>query len=164
MNYINITNRDHQNLVSDIIRQITLSDWRPDYIVGITRGGLTAAVMLSHYFNVRMEALKISLRDEENGCDSNLWMAEDAYNGKNILVVDDINDSGATINWLIQDWPSGCHPHDDRWFNVWNNNVKFAVLIDNTSSSCKLTMDYVGKEVTKQAHDWIVFPYESWWK
>lgn len=164
MNYINITEQDHNNIVSDIVRQITNSGWRPDYVVGITRGGLTAATMISHYFNLRMETLKISLRDQENSCESNLWMAEDAFNGKNILVVDDINDSGATINWLIEDWPSGCHPYDERWVNVWNNNVRFAVLIDNTASSCKLKMDYVGKEIVKQKDDWVVFPYESWWR
>jgi len=164
MNYINITDQEHKNLVADIVRQITLSDWRPDYIVGITRGGLTAATMISHYLDVPMQTLKISLRDEEDGCESNLWMAEDAYNGKNILVVDDINDSGSTINWLTEDWPSGCHPYNERWVNVWNNNVRFAVVVDNTASSCKLKMDYVGREVTKQPLDWIVFPYESWWR
>ena len=29
--------------------------------------------------------------------ESNAWMSEDAYNGKNILIVDDINDTGAVI-------------------------------------------------------------------
>jgi hypoxanthine phosphoribosyltransferase len=164
MNYINITDQEHKNLVADIVRQITLSEWRPDYIVGITRGGLTAATMISHYLDIPMQTLKISLRDEEDGCESNLWMAEDAFNGKKILVVDDINDSGSTINWLMNDWPSGCHPYNDRWVYVWNNNVKFAVVVDNTASKCKLKMDYVGREITKQSQDWIVFPYESWWR
>jgi len=86
----------HVCLVNDLARQISLSDWRPDYIVGLTRGGAIPAVMLSHYFGIPCETLKVSLRDG-GSCESNLWMAEDAYEGKNILVVDDINDSGATI-------------------------------------------------------------------
>ena len=49
--------REYNKLVADLARQITNSSWRPDYIVGITRGGLPAAVMLSHYFNVPMHAL-----------------------------------------------------------------------------------------------------------
>ena len=164
MNYINIDFDRQTKLVAEIIRQITNSGWRPDYVVGITRGGLSAAVMISHYFDVRMEAVKISLRDEENGCESNLWMAEDAFNGKNILVVDDINDSGATINWLMKDWPSGCLPTDPKWETVWNNNVRFAVVVDNLASKCYVGMDYVGMELDKKEDDWIVFPYEAWWR
>ena len=34
---------------------------------------------------------------------------------KNILIVDDINDTGATFNWIKEDWPSGCLPMDTRW-------------------------------------------------
>lgn len=163
MNKRYIDQIEYQNLVARICREISLSDWRPEIIVGITRGGLFPAVLISHYFDVPMQALHISLRDNDENCESNLWLAEDAYNGKNILVVDDINDSGATINWLMQDWQCGCHPSNDRWVSIWNNNVKFAAIIDNTASACKLTMDFVGEEINKQDNDWIVFPYESWW-
>ena len=45
---------------------------------------------------IRCEAPKVSLRDDDHGSESNAWMSEDAYNGKNILIVDDINDTGAT--------------------------------------------------------------------
>jgi len=43
---------EFQGLVANICRDISLSNWRPDYIVGITRGGLLPAVMISQYFNV----------------------------------------------------------------------------------------------------------------
>ena len=38
--------RDVQKQTAEICRQITLSDWRPEYVVGITRGGLTPANLL----------------------------------------------------------------------------------------------------------------------
>jgi xanthine phosphoribosyltransferase len=185
---------EFQGLVSKICRDITLSNWKPDYIVGITRGGLLPAVMISHYFNIPCHTLKVSLRDDDCG-ESNLWMAEDALGPnsrerfvenpvdvagileaandlleegetyKHILIVDDINDSGATLNWIMQDWPSGCFPDDPAWENdIWNNNVKFAVLFDNLASGCKVKMDFVGKEINKAENDvWIDFPYEDWW-
>lgn len=193
MNKLIIDQPKFNGLVADICRQIMLSDWKPDYIVGLTRGGLIPAVMISHYFDIPCETLKVSLRDGAEQ-ESNLWMAEDALglprqekfiensedigaildaasklleegaNYKNILIVDDINDSGATLNWIMEDWPSGCFPNDPSWEEVWNNNVKFAVVVDNLSSNCKVKMDFVGMEINKAEKDvWVEFPYEEWW-
>jgi hypoxanthine phosphoribosyltransferase len=140
--------------------------WRPDYVVGLTRGGLAPAVMISHYLGVPMHALGVSLRDGDGpGCESNLWMAEDAHAGKKILVVDDINDTGATLDWIMQDWSAGCLPDDAVWENVWGDTVRLAVLVDNLASRCSRGMDYFGQEINKaEDPQWIVFPWESWWK
>jgi len=43
--------QEFQGLVAKICRDISLNKWRPDYVVGITRGGLLPAVMISQYFN-----------------------------------------------------------------------------------------------------------------
>lgn len=165
-----INNVEFNGLISRICRDISASNWRPDYIVGITRGGLVPAVMISHYLNVPMHTLNVSLRDGADiGPESNLWMAEDAfgYNSdpKNILIVDDINDSGATINWIMEDWRSSCFPDGDRWQKMWGDNVRFAVVFDNLASKCNVKMDYCGEEINKADQDvWVDFPYESWWE
>ena len=152
-----------QGACLDIARQMSNHYWRPDYIVGITRGGLIPANLLSQYTGVKMNSLDISLRDGGD-CVSNLGMAEDAFAGKNILVVDDINDQGSTLNWIMNDWPSGCFPYDERWEHIWGNNVRFAVVVDNLSSKCAVGMNYWGMEVNKAEKDvWIEFPYEEWW-
>ena len=65
--------------------------------------------VLCRFLLIIMNSLDISLRDSGD-CVSNLGMAEDAFNGKNILIVDDINDQGSTVNWIKNDWPSGCLP------------------------------------------------------
>lgn len=158
---------EFQGLVGKICRDISTTGWRPDYVVGITRGGLMPAVMISHYFGVPCETLKVSLRDGGQ-CESNLWMAEDAFGveapPKNILIVDDINDSGATINWIMDDWKSGCYPDGDRWETLWNDNVKFATVFDNLASNARVKIDFVGKEINKAEKDvWIDFPFEDWW-
>jgi hypoxanthine phosphoribosyltransferase len=158
-----IDNSQFKGLVANICRNIAADNWKPDYIVGLTRGGLLPAVMISHYLNVPMQSLDVSLRDGGE-CTSNLSMGEDAFEGRNILVVDDINDQGSTLNWIMKDWPSGCFPDDEQWNNVWGNNVRFAVVVDNLASKCDVAMNYVGMEVNKAENDvWIEFPYEDWW-
>lgn len=186
--------QEYQGLVGKICRDISVSGWRPDYVVGITRGGLLPATMISHYLDIPCHALGVSLRDH-TGQETNTWMAEDALGPqtnereindpsdiggileaasdllensefcKNILIVDDMNDSGATLNWIMEDWRSSCFPDDPAWDEeVWNGNVKFAVLFDNLASNCNVKMDFVGEEINKAENDvWIDFPYEDWW-
>ena len=101
------TDKQIDSMIHDIIRQMNNDNWMSDYVVGLTRGGLVPALKISHYLGIPMETLKVSLRDngvEGEACESNCWMAEDAYDGKHILIVDDINDTGATLNWIKKDW------------------------------------------------------------
>lgn len=195
MNKLILRQPDLQRLVTKICRDISNSHWRPNYIVGINRGGLVPAVMLSHYLNIPMKTLMVSLRDGGERV-SDCGMAEDALGYpkqerfvadendvgavldaasnllempespyKNILIVDDINDTGATFNWIMNDWRSSCLPNDEDWKWVWNHNVKFAVLVDNLASDCSVKMDFVGMEINKAENDvWVEFPYEAWWE
>ena len=161
MKKIYYTWSDVESQTQEILRQISLSDWRPDYVVGLTRGGLVPANLISQYLEIPMECLKVSLRDGGQ-TESNCWMAEDAANGKNILIVDDINDTGATLAWIEKDWPEGNTMYD--WTDVWNNNVRFAVLVNNAGSEYK-RIDYSCVDIDKvEEPSWIVFPWEDWWQ
>lgn len=174
--------QDVERACLNIALQMYNDNWKPDYIVGITRGGNVPATILSNMLRVRGEALKVSLRDNVDGeaSESNCWMAEDAFGyvpledqetyksrwdiskRKNILIVDDINDTGATFNWIKEDWKASCLPNSESWKTVWHNNVRFATITDNLSSDFNGKVDYSVHEVNKAEKDvWLVYPWEN---
>ena len=149
MKKIYVTWDDVQRQTQEILRQMQKENWKPDFIVGITRGGLTLSNLLSQYLDVTMYTLDVRLRDGENvPCETNTKLAEIAFgmnngirqvlvgivNCKKVLIVDDINDSGATINWVKADWENTIQNKiqddiDYVWDSIWNKSTKFAVLV-----------------------------------
>lgn len=164
MKKIYVSWHDVQRQCQELTRQMWLDRWVPDYIVGLTRGGLTPAVLLSQYLDRPMNTLQVNLRDHAD-TESNLWMSQDAWQRKNILIVDDINDEGNTLNWIQKDWQESCFPDSADWHEIWNHTVRVAVLYQNESSRSVLTPDYAAETINKQeTPQWIVFPWEEWWR
>ena len=68
--------QDVDKAIQTIAMDMYKDTWRPDYIVGITRGGLVPAVMLSHMTSIPMHTLCVQLAAEglEENTESNTWM------------------------------------------------------------------------------------------
>jgi len=141
--------QDVENMCSSIVLQMYNNNWRPDYIVGLTRGGNIPATIISNMLDVPCEAMKVSFRNDDR-VDKDFWLSE-LVQEKNILIVDDINDTGATFEWIKNDW---------MLENILHK-VKFATLTENIASDFG-DVSYHVHEVNKTEEDvWLVYPWEN---
>ena len=136
------------SLRNTLSRQINESGFHPDAIIGISRGGLVPARILSDSLNVPLlYTIRISfystigVRKETPKVTQPLSVD---ISGKKILVVDDIADSGKSLV-LAKEYLSKLNPSE----------IKTATIHLKPESVFK--PDYVCK--TTEA--WIVYPWET---
>jgi hypoxanthine phosphoribosyltransferase len=124
-----------------------------DAIIGIGRGGLIPATLLSYKLNVKViNNFQLQSYDDRDIPEAfKLWqMPDDAfvkyYSGDNtILVVDDLSDKGNTLDFI------------KRFFEHKNVNLHFVTLYIKTGTSFVPNL-YVREYSTEE---WLVFPWEN---
>ena len=139
--------------VNVLARDIVLDKFNPNVIVGLSRGGLTPGVMLSHWFKKPFKPVKSSLRDFPEWED---YLPKPT--DERVLIVDDICDSGETFQ-RMQGFIRGPRknsplelPVDVRFASLWWNN------------ECDFEPTYYVNEMAKDStNTWIMFPWEGWW-
>lgn len=137
--------------VRALAQKVSDDDWQPDFIVGVGRGGLVPAVYISHQLDVPMLSIDHSAKLPGFADELLNKLAAMSAEGSNLLFVDDINDSGGTIDYLrnlLKD--RGC----------LHENLRFAVLINNSRSmaATEFWVDEIDREQDKR---WFVFPWEA---
>ena len=130
---------------------IAADDWRPDFIVGIGRGGLVPAVYLSHATGIALLSVDHSSQVPSFGAELLTRLASKSRAGVRLLLVDDINDSGRTLAHLRTSLATAGGAMD---------HIRVAVLIDNVSSS--QSVDYRARRIDRKTEiRWFVFPWEA---
>lgn len=86
---------------NNLIKQV--NDFKPESILGIARGGLTLAHAISEGLGLRdVQTIRTELYDEKDKRESISIFGEcDFKDIKRVLVVDDIADSGQTLNFIL---------------------------------------------------------------
>lgn len=146
---VNYSWEDFNKDIFLINSKIYKENWLPDCVVGIKRGGLTPAVVLSHFLNKPMYAITYQ--------NSNGLKKFDSYDlEKNlgessltrILIVDDICDTGDTFRQISE-------------MNFYNSfkNIKFCSMFYNVRQN--FVVDFYAKKIDRyNDKSWIVFPWE----
>lgn len=137
--------------VEDLAVQIESGDWKPDFIVGIGRGGLAPGCFLSHRTGIPLLSIDHSSKVFHFAESLLVHLAVCTRAGERYLFVDDINDSGGTITHVKAALAEAGGSPD---------NVRFATLIDNIVSAERV--DYRFRTIDRGTNkDWFVFPWEQ---
>jgi hypoxanthine phosphoribosyltransferase len=137
--------------VRAIAAALAAGDWLPDFLIGIGRGGLVPGAYLSHATGINLLSVDHSAKVPGFGDQLLAQLAAKSGQGRRLLVVDDINDSGGTISYLRRaiDGAGGV-----------SENVRFAVLLNNIRSTAKV--DYWSRTIDRsETKDWFIFPWEA---
>jgi len=138
---------DIETSVKDINEQINSTEWKPDVIIGIANGGSIPATLFSKISNTPCKIVTVQLRD---GTVQETLDIDDIHvkYGKNILIVDEINDTGETLHWILNNW------------NLSTSDIKIATLTYNKASM--INSDFYYWKIDKRIDPvWIVYPWES---
>lgn len=140
---IHLSYDDVHMMCDDLARRI-----RCDLIVGIKRGGVVPALHLSHALQLPMEVISWQTRDGVAQDADNQVVKDAVLAGKTVVFVDDINDSGRTMNEVI---------HAYGWSICENPDVVFASLVEKS-----FTKEHSHIASLRIEDDrWIIFPWEA---
>lgn len=140
---------DFDNSIKHIEHRLLIDNWIPDYIVGVKRGGLIPAIALSHRFNKPLIMMSCQLRDNKDN-EVRLYEVEELPKDKNVLIVDDICDSGITLSQIILKFIANN-------FNI--DHIKTCALFYNTEQN--FIVDYYARYLNRSENkEWIIFPWE----
>jgi hypoxanthine phosphoribosyltransferase len=149
--FLYLTHERFLEEVETIARLLEADAWKPDFLIGIGRGGLVPAAYLSHRTGLPLLTVDHSTGDPGFGEELLEKLAAKIRSGARMLIVDDINDSGGTINYLR----SAIEAKLDE-----PGRLRVAVLVHNIRSSARA--EYHGSEIDRdQDKRWYVFPWEA---
>ncbi len=140
---------DIEKMTSELADKIKASGFKPDYIVGITTGGLIPLYFLIKKLNI-YNILTVSARSYEKDKQKELkidYLPEIDLTGKKLLFVDEITDTGTSLKGILDAVTNKYKPKE----------IKTASLAVNVTN-CKLYPDFY---VMSEPGQWIVFPWEK---
>ena len=140
----------HIQAINSLGEEILASGWKPTAILGISRGGLIPAAMLSYILDVRViQTIRVQHYDDQNNpldsgpkfVDEPEPFASHQIETDRLLIVDDIVDTGETLKLVLD----AVHPHATE--------VKVAALY--VRSNKQTAADWFWRV----EDEWVVFPW-----
>jgi len=136
---------EYGNLAEALAEKVRSSGKKFDLVVGIVRGGMPVAMVVSDHLNVRIDFINVKsyFGIGERGVPRILSTLTEEIAGKNVLIVDDLVDQGDTMK-VVEEYLSERGP----------GLLEVAVLFKKPWT--KFEPDYYLEVVDR----WVVFPFE----
>ncbi|HUK79598.1 MAG TPA: phosphoribosyltransferase family protein [Nitrososphaerales archaeon] len=136
---------EYGNLAEALAEKVRAKGKKYDLVVGIARGGIPVAMVVSDHLNVKVDFVNVKSYNDigKRAPPKILSTLTETIQGKEILLVDDLVDQGDTLTLMTQ-YLSGQEP----------KTLETAVLFKKPWS--KTQPDYFLEEVS----EWVVFPFE----
>lgn len=141
--YLNVSWEDFHSNTAKLAAQLKESDTQWDGIVAVTRGGLIPAAILAHEMDIKLiDTVCVASYDDDTKSQGELNVLKSInQSGKNLIVVDDLVDTGKTHQTLEKMLPE----------------ATMAVIYAKPMG--KPRVDYSVEDVDQDC--WIVFPWEE---
>ncbi len=143
-----LTEIDIRNCVIKLKDKIILDGFKPDYIIGISRGGLIPAQYLAYGLNIKnIKTISLQLRDGKVETEKIGQLIIDIFSdgsSKNVLIVDDLVDSGDTLELIKKEFKTNLL------------DIRTAVLYQNQEAG--LSAKYFGEI---KPDGWLDFPWDN---
>lgn len=153
MQHQNLTWQDIEELIIELEVQIKATKKKYDWIIGINRGGLVPSVLLSHRLGVShgVHTVQSYSGKEKRELKSDLYISMIGLikPNHNILVVDDIADSGDSLSAALK----AIRKKDDDAINI-----DVATLHYKPQSRFK--PNYFAKQIENEV--WVMYPWEKY--
>ncbi|CAB0814827.1 phosphoribosyltransferase [Corynebacterium diphtheriae] len=133
----------------ELAQQIVDSDYTPDIIVAVARGGLVPAGALSYSMGIKLsDAINVEFYTDVNETLPDPILLEplldtNSIRGKKVLVVDDVADSGRTLDLVLK--------------LLENHGAKVRSAVIYAKSRSIVAPNYIWK----RTDEWIVFPWSA---
>ena len=150
---------EYNSTVEKLAIQIADSNFKPNILIGIMRGGAPIIDVLSRVFKLKCAYLAVEsysgkgIEDQQGELIFSREMSSTVQNfGGNLLLCDDLSDTGVTLNRSI-DWFKNYEPLKGKI-----KNIKTAILWKKKKSTFE--PDYCAVKLSNDP--WIVQPFEKY--
>lgn len=139
--------------VRNISNQIKECNYKPDLIIAVGGGGYIPARILRSFIKVPLIGISLNFYNDLNQITDEpkilQWICEDDIKNKNVLIVDEIDDSRKTLDYIVTN------------FKQYNpNNISIAVIHSKLKEKVRnnFPIDFIGQIIPDL---WVVYPWDN---